>query len=77
VNEWATRYPWALADELDEMGPDNESRERWYWSLVAGLKLFVRVDFPAMWREIYLERGRYGMTREWIEKMSASKRIDE
>lgn len=61
----------ALADELAALGPDNESRERWYWPLVAGFKLFVRVEFPAMWREIYLERGRYGMTREWIEKMSA------
>lgn len=52
-----------LADELATVGAIT-GREHWWHPVLAGAKLFLRRDLPRYWREIYLERDRYGLTRE-------------
>ena len=56
----------AMADELGERGPENISRERWWWWHVAQAKQLFRQDLPDMWKRIFLEKTRFGMREdEW------------
>lgn len=46
------------------------SRERWFWSFVAGAKRLVRVELPEMWRRIFLDldsMGRGPKAREALQ----------